>query len=110
MIQKVIKPNGQISISDLIEDILENDKKLCFYRSKNEKEGIPCFLKVVETSRRGTYEAFFTSPYFGYRNTYVFQGKSKNEALKLTLEAAMGAREVYFCDDMSQIFKVQQKQ
>ena len=106
MIKKVIKPNNQISVTELIEDILENDKKLCFYRSRNEKDGIPCFLKVSDNSRGGKYEACFTSPYFGYRNTYVFNSSSKNEAIKLTIEAAMGAREVYVCDDMNQIFKV----
>lgn len=115
---KIINPVRQISVTEAIQNLFESkENPIVFYRSKNDINGVPSFLKVVETqdySNKNSfttfrYQAHFESPIFSRNPSYIGFGNSKTEALRNCIEKINGTRTVYFLEDPSELFK-QQKQ
>ena len=111
--QKVINPVKQISVQESITKLFESTTAIMYYRSKNDMNAVPAFLKLVENPRKNVgdpkYIAHFVSPVFGRKPSFQGYGDSKNAALESCLNRIGNTRTVYFCEDHTEIFKVQKE-
>lgn len=99
---EIIKETKQMTIDQINTMELDNNLNnvIIFYRSQNEKDGVPVFLKKMKERGYG-----FASPIFD--RSVVYRGNTIKEAIK----SAQQGRTVYFLkqEDSDQLFKVQKK-
>ena len=97
--EKLIKETKSITLEALVFKLNTPNNLIVFFRSRNEPNGVPVFLKKDSDGR--LYG--FVSPVFGYKYCYV------NPSLRDTILEASKDREIFVIDkeESSKLFKVQ---
>lgn len=95
--RKLINETKRINLNDLIFELQNSNKLIVYYRSRNERNGLPVFLKKTATSWH------FISPVNNYAPCY------EHTLLLDTLKEASKNRDIYVIDkdESDKLFKLQ---
>ena len=96
--KKIISEVKQLTIDNIVEQLESSNNIIVFYRSHNEREGVPVFLKKL-----GHRDIGFVNPINNYSTCY------RNTTFRLSLEAAAKSRTLYVInkEEASELFKIQ---
>lgn len=95
--RKLINDVKTISLDDLVEELQNNNRLIVYYRTNNDRNGTPVFLKKMNI---GWY---FMSPINNYGTSYLAP------TIRNCLKEAMSNRHIYVlnADEADKLFKIQ---
>lgn len=104
--KKLVNKN-EITIQEIIDAINNKERIIVYYRSQNNKDGIPRFLKYKTIN--GEYVIGFDSPFIGEKAVYECRSYHLEPGIKTSLLSAMAARDIYVItyEEGNKLFKVQ---
>ena len=104
--KKLVNKN-EITIQEIIDSINNKERIIVYYRSQNNKDGIPRFLRYRMIG--GQYVVGFESPFIAEKPVYDCRSFNLESGIKTSLLSAMAARDIYVItyEESNKLFKVQ---
>ena len=95
--RKLINETKRINLDDLVQELQNSNKLIVYYRSSNQRDGVPSFLQTDGQCW------FFRSAINNYRPTY------EHPSARETLAEATKSRDIYVIDkeEANKLFKLQ---
>ena len=103
MIVKVVKQTDLLTLTDLVKKVMNDDKIIIYYRSKNNPIGEPVFFNIFFID--GIFYANFSSIFFRNSRTFRMAGSDKEVVVYECLRQCLDSREIYCTTNAQDLFK-----